>query len=169
LESGWRLMANSFALEVRMFFFIFITILSIMASVLTHLLASETLMPMWARSRSLRRWRIAILVVAFIIIHMIEIGFFALAISVLLQDGSFGYLEGMDGTDVGSLIYYSAITYTTVGYGDITPIGDMRLFAAIEALTGMVLVAWTASVIFTVMHRVWRAENDKLETQKAGS
>jgi len=69
--------------------------------------------------------------------------------------------EGVDAADIGSVIYYSAITYTTVGYGDITPVGDIRFFAAIEALSGMVLVGWTASVIFTVMHRIWRQQQEE--------
>jgi hypothetical protein len=140
------------------FIFILVTTLAILASVLLHLGASQVLIPLWARNRSLRRWGIAVLIVAFIVIHLVEITFFSLAIDTLLQDGSFGHLEGVNVGETRSVFYYSAITYTTVGYGDITPIGDMRLFAAIEALTGMVLVAWTASVIFTVMYNVWRAE-----------
>lgn len=150
-----------------MLLFIIMTILAIMASVLTHLGASQAMVPLWERNRSLRRWRIAVLVLAFILVHMIEIGFFSLAIFTLLENGSYGALDGLDAHEAGSLIYYSAITYTTVGYGDITPVGDMRLFAAIEALTGMVLVAWTASAIFTVMYRVWTTEQAELAARSA--
>jgi len=132
-----------------------------------HLVSAQKLMALWERNSKLRRWRIAVLVVAFIVIHMIEIGFFAVAIYILLEDGSFGHLDGADTRNAGSLIYYSAITYTTVGYGDITPVGDIRLFAAIEALTGMVLVGWTASVIFTVMGSIWRAEQAEMAAQNA--
>ena len=39
--------------------------------------------------------------------------------------------------------YYSATTYTGLGFGDITPTSTLRLFTAIEALTGLVLIAWT--------------------------
>jgi len=150
-----------------MFLFVIVTILAIMASVLLHLVGSQRLVVLWDQNALLRRWRIAALVVVFIIIHMIEIGFFTVGINVLLEDGGFGYLEGMGAHDVGSLIYYSAITYTTVGYGDITPVGDLRLFAAIEALTGMVLVGWTASAIFTVMHRVWKDQQAEVASQRA--
>ncbi|UCG25898.1 MAG: two pore domain potassium channel family protein [Chloroflexota bacterium] len=141
-----------------MFLFILVTTLAIVASVLLHLGSFQVLVKLWEKNTSLRRWRIAVLIVGFIIVHLIEIAVFSLAIDTLLQDGSFGHLEGVDVESAGSLFYYSAITYTTVGYGDITPIGDIRLFAGVEALTGMVLVAWTASAIFTVTHRTWRAE-----------
>lgn len=152
-----------------MFLFISVTLLTIMASVLLHLVGSQRLVALWDQNRQLRRWRIGILVVVFIVIHMIEIGFFTVGINVLLKDGGFGYLDGMGVGDIGGLIYYSAITYTTVGYGDITPVGNLRLFAGIEALTGMVLVAWTASAIFTVMHRIWKEQqSEPLEKRVEG-
>lgn len=150
-----------------MFLFVIMTILTIVSSVLLHLVSAQRLVALWERNTRLWRWRIAVLVVAFIVVHMIEIGFFAAATYVLLQDGSFGFLEGADAHNAGSLLYFSAITYTTVGYGDITPIGDIRLFAAIEALAGMVLVGWTASVIFTVMYSIWQAGQAELAAQSA--
>ena len=144
-----------------MFLFIFVTTMAIIASVLLHLGATQVLISLWQRNNRLLRWRVAVLIVAYIFVHLVEIAFFTLAIDTLLQDGSFGHLEGVQVESARSLFYFSAITYTTVGYGDITPLGDLRVFAAIEALTGMVLVAWTASAIFTVMNRMWRAERAK--------
>jgi hypothetical protein len=38
-----------------------------------------------------------------------------------------------------SCLYFSAITFTTVGYGDLAPHGALRLIAASEALTGILL------------------------------
>jgi hypothetical protein len=38
-----------------------------------------------------------------------------------------------------SCLYFSAITFTTVGYGDLAPHGALRLIAALEALTGILL------------------------------
>lgn len=35
--------------------------------------------------------------------------------------------------------YFSTITFATVGYGDITPIGTNRLIATFQAITGMIL------------------------------
>jgi len=36
-------------------------------------------------------------------------------------------------------LYYSTVTFTTVGYGDITPLGINRLISSIEAFIGMTL------------------------------
>jgi hypothetical protein len=51
--------------------------------------------------------------------------------------------------------YYSATTYTGLGFGDIRPTGALRLFTAIEALTGLVIIAWTASAVFLAMQQYW--------------
>ena len=130
-----------------MFLFILVTIFAIVLSVLLHMGAAQVLLSLWGHNTSLRRWRVAFIIVVFIIVHMIEITIFAVSIGVLVNDGGYGSLAGVDASDVGSVVYYSAITYTTVGYGDITPIGDIRLFAAIEALSGMVLVACAAVLV----------------------
>lgn len=136
-----------------MFQFILLTVLATVASVIFHLGAAEALLSRWQREARLKRWRLAILIVGFIVVHLLEAAIFAVAMSILIGSGDYGSLQGVDTNDFGTLLYYSAITYTTVGYGDVTPVGDIRIFAAVEALVGMVLVAWTASVIFTVMMR----------------
>jgi hypothetical protein len=38
------------------------------------------------------------------------------------------------------VVYFSFATYTTVGYGDVTPTGEMQILAQVEALTGLLLV-----------------------------
>jgi len=37
--------------------------------------------------------------------------------------------------------YFSVVTFTTVGYGDITPLGFSKLVAAIEAFTGLFIMS----------------------------
>ena len=38
-------------------------------------------------------------------------------------------------------LYFSTVTFTTLGYGDITPVGIARFFAALEAFTGSFTMA----------------------------
>lgn len=48
----------------------------------------------------------------------------------------------------GESVYYSIVTYTTLGYGDFYPVGPGRALAAIQALTGYLtlgLLATTAA------------------------
>ncbi|MSQ99467.1 MAG: two pore domain potassium channel family protein, partial [Xanthomonadales bacterium] len=41
------------------------------------------------------------------------------------------------------------------GFGDIQPFGDMRHLAGVEALTGILLITWTASFLYLEMQRNW--------------
>ena len=50
-------------------------------------------------------------------------------------------------------LYFSVVTFTTLGYGDLTPIGPSRLFAAIEAFTGSFTLALFVVVFVKKMTR----------------
>ena len=46
------------------------------------------------------------------------------------------------------LLYFSLVTLTTVGYGDIVPIaGEVRMLAALEAIAGVLYVAITVALL----------------------
>jgi voltage-gated potassium channel Kch len=44
-------------------------------------------------------------------------------------------------TRVATALYFSAVTFTTVGYGDWHPVGWARFFAATEALSGITIMS----------------------------
>jgi voltage-gated potassium channel Kch len=62
-------------------------------------------------------------------------------------------------------VYFSFVTFTTLGYGDITLSESWRLLSGIEALNGIILVGWTTAMIFSVVQHIWRglAQDNKQE------
>jgi hypothetical protein len=65
------------------------------------------------------------------------------------------------GNHNGSLmdsVYFSFTTYSSLGFGDVEPIGDIRFLVGLEALTGLVLIAWTASFMYLEMSRYWKGK-----------
>lgn len=106
---------------------------------------------------SKRRQRVIVLILVIMLTHAIEIWIFGLAYMLLLQWDLFGSIAGsVEIVSVIDYVYYSAMVYTTVGFGDLFPHGPIRLMTGMEALTGLVMITWSASFTFLEMQRDWR-------------
>ena len=104
------------------------------------------------------RFRLLYGVVMSLVAHSVEIAIFAGAYWVSANSG-FGFLEGNFEGSAADYLYFSYAAFTTVGFGDIVAHGPMRLLAGMEALTGFVLITWTASYLYIEMSRTWGTEN----------
>jgi hypothetical protein len=51
------------------------------------------------------------------------------------------------------LLYFAFVNYTTLGYGDITPVERWRLLGPLTAMNGVLLFGWSTAVIFEVLRR----------------
>jgi voltage-gated potassium channel len=87
-------------------------------------------------------------VLALLVLHTIEIVVWAYAYLVLLPSGELASFE--------EAVYFSFVTFTTLGYGDITLTENWRLLSGIEALNGIMLVGWTTAMLFAVVQRTWQ-------------
>ncbi len=101
--------------------------------------------------------RIGVLVVmlGLLVAHVLEIIIFALGYLVIQHGAELGYISGMDGGNFLDFIYYSSVVYTTVGFGDLVPVGVMRILTAAEGLAGLAMITWSASFTFLAMQRFW--------------
>ena len=52
-------------------------------------------------------------------------------------------------------IYFSMVTFTSLGYGEITLGPEWRLLSSIEAMNGILLFGWTTALLFSVLQRTW--------------
>ena len=75
---------------------------------------------------------------------LIEVGIWAAA---YLRLGAF---EGVE-----SAVYYSMVTFTTLGFGDIILTERWRLLSSIEAANGIIMFGWTTAVVMTVVQRTF--------------
>lgn len=55
-----------------------------------------------------------------------------------------------DGTD---RLYFAFVNYTTLGYGDVTPVPRWRLLGPMTAMNGVLLFGWSTAVIFEVLRK----------------
>ena len=88
--------------------------------------------------------------------HVAEIWIFGIVIRLLLNIAEAGHVIGMQGVNLMDAVYLSAITFTTVGFGDLVPVGALRFVTGTEALTGLMLITWSASFTYIEMEKFWR-------------
>lgn len=60
-------------------------------------------------------------------------------------------------------LYFSTVTFVTVGYGDVVLGKAWRLLSAIEAANGVILVAWSTAFLVAVTARLRALEHDWLK------
>lgn len=99
---------------------------------------------------------IIMVVLGIFAIHTLEIWLYAL---IFFSIGAIG--------DFDSALYFSTVTFASLGYGDIVLESDWRLFGAIEAVNGLILLAWSTAFLIALMSRLRALEHDWLEA--AGS
>lgn len=74
--------------------------------------------------------------------HMLEVLVWALAYWIL----------GAAPAESG-LLYFAFVNYTTLGYGDITPVQAWRLTGPMTAMNGILLFGWSTAVLFEVLRK----------------
>lgn len=92
--------------------------------------------------------------------HILEIALFAAAFYIMGKVG-LGSLTGAYDSTAVDYFYFSIATYSTLGIGDIAPDGAMRMVAGIEALSGLLLIAWSASFTYLMMERLWAEDGGR--------
>jgi hypothetical protein len=89
--------------------------------------------------------------------HALEMAIYGGVLYVLVAWLGAGGLTGTADSSIVGCLYFSAETYTSLGFGDISPVGPIRLLAGVEALNGLLLIGWSASFTYISMERFWRS------------
>lgn len=132
------------------------TLVLVLSSVGLHYEGLNYLARRLAHREGPRRPRVLYAVLGALGLHIAEIWVFGLGLWAALHLPFAGQIGGAGSGLLLDAIYLSAVTFTTVGFGDVTPIGSIRFLLGTEALTGFVLITWSASFTFLEMERNWR-------------
>ena len=138
-------------MEAKLAITVLLTFSILIATTAIHF---ESLRSLWraiAKGGANRRLKMIVALPAVIFVHLIEIGLYAgvyaLAIGPL-HLGHFAPLRPISGLD---LVYYASETYSALGYGDILPVGYLRLIVSVSPLNGLLLLAWSGSFLFLLI------------------
>lgn len=132
-------------------------VMAVGAVVMVHYEGLNLLSRSLAHSRTgNRRRKVLYGVFGVLALHMLEMWIFGLTAAGLLLLPDTGSITGADPLGLLDSVYLTATSYTTLGFGDLTPVGPIRFLVSMVALTGFVLVAWSASFTYLEMSRDWR-------------
>ncbi|RPJ10174.1 MAG: two pore domain potassium channel family protein [Deltaproteobacteria bacterium] len=63
---------------------------------------------------------------------------------------AFDVIEGFE-----KAIYFSAVTFTTLGYGDVVLDGSRRLLSSLEAINGIIMFGWSTAIVIAAVQRIY--------------
>ncbi len=93
-------------------------------------------------------------VLVLLVLHTLQIVVWAYAYLYIVPAGELDTFE--------EATYFSFVTFTTLGYGDITLSEGWRLLSGIQALNGIMLVGWSTAMLFAVVQRTWHGMAQKI-------
>ena len=99
------------------------------------------------RLRQTRIYRVSGIILLMFLVSLVEVCVWA---------GAYLALNAIDGVE--QALYFSMVTFTTLGYGDIVLHGGWRLLAAFEAANGIIMFGWTTAIVMAVVHQVYFSE-----------
>jgi voltage-gated potassium channel len=80
------------------------------------------------------------------LLHYIEISIWALTFLMIPELDKLSSWE--------EAIYFSTVTYTTLGYGDITLPLVWRVMSGFEAMNGILLFGWSTAMFYAVVQKI---------------
>jgi ion channel len=89
-------------------------------------------------------WMFILVAAWMVLLHLLEIGVWA---------GFYVWQSAMP--DAQSAFYFSAVTYTTTGYGDLVLPVEWRLVGGVEALTGILMCGWSTGFFMAIVTRLY--------------
>jgi hypothetical protein len=124
--------------------------------VLLHYEALSLLNRVLPRLHIRRRPHMLVLVFSILALHSLEIFLFALGYMWMPDHPAYGGLHGSGPLGLVDYGYFSAVVFTTLGLGDIVPVGPVRIMTGAQSLVGFVLITWSASFTFIEMQTFWK-------------
>ena len=108
-----------------------------------------------AHAKGPHRRRVLYAVIGLMALHVAEIWIFGGAYLLALSMPGAGSISGAPAAGILDAVYLSAMSFSTVGFGDVAPQGAIRFIAGTEAVLGLFLIGWSATFTFLEMEQNW--------------
>lgn len=132
-----------------------LSVVLVLMTCLFHFLVLRWLSGGMSRIAMVAEVRIVVIVLGMLAAHLGEIGLYAVAYALGVHVLDLGKLGGLAVDGPLDYFYFSIVSYTSLGLGDVFPGGHLRFITGIEALNGLLLIAWSGSFIYIAMGHLW--------------
>ena len=102
----------------------------------------------WKKDRSINRLT-RIYLVSGIVVMM----FLVSVLEVLVWAITYLTLNAIEGFE--RALYFSMVTFTTLGYGDVLLAEQWRLLGSFEAANGIIMFGWTTAIVIAAVQRIY--------------
>lgn len=83
----------------------------------------------------------------------VVVGLFGvISVEIWIWAGCYLWLGFMD--ELETALYFSIITFSTIGYGDIVPSHEWRVLAGMEGVNGFIMIGWSTAYLVAAGTRV---------------
>jgi hypothetical protein len=90
------------------------------------------------------------------LLHLVEITMAAGLLAFLLSFGDHGSLSSGFGSSAADYLFFAGVSFSTLGYTQLEAHGAIRLLVMILALSGFMLITWSATFIYTIWGESFR-------------
>ncbi len=99
------------------------------------------------------RLQIILTIMATFVAHTVAVWVYGIAYYILDKQFGFGTLNGSITHEFIEYIYFSAVSYSSLGLGDVYPTGGLQLLVGVEAITGLILIGWSVTFTYLVTEK----------------
>ncbi len=116
--------------------------------------AAMTFLLWWLRASHAERWALrTVWTRVRLVCFAVMVLFFASLAEVAIWGAT--YIATGALSEIEPAAYFSMVTYTSLGYGDIVLPKEMRLLGSFEAACGIMMFGWTTALIFAFVQRLF--------------
>ena len=105
----------------------------------------------WKKDRSIKR-----LTRIYLVSGVVVMMFFVSILEVLVWAITYLALNAIQGFE--RALYFSMVTFTTLGYGDVVLAERWRLLGSFEAANGIIMFGWTTAIVIAAVQRIYFSE-----------
>ena len=139
--------------QARMWSQIFLGCFLVLVTAVVHMFATAVVLAMLKKmGRLLHMNKASTLQRALLVAGLVASMFLVSVLDAVIW--AYVYLRVGAIEQIETALYFSMVTFTTLGYGDVTLPPDWRLLASFEAANGIMMFGWTTALIAAVIQRL---------------